>query len=309
MFSDTISKEVHTSDVFESLLNYSNAETNKPWYHYHNIIDIFKQSHYETFWLEKQIVDQWGITQNLVSNRSQNRYYILGDYGAYDEELVKFYTKNVQSKLKNKNFIVFHLLGSHSWYADRFPKSFAKFKPSDLDFSNLHASSDRDKQIVADYVNSLYYNDAVLNEIFNLFKDKDAIVFYLSDHAQDIFESGPTYGHRCSKAGLEIPFMIYVSDIFKEKHPEKVKLVKNALNKPFMSDDLIHSLLPLIGIHTKDEIESKNLFSPKLGSFVMAAWIMIKLNNNKALFSSIGVSLIPNKAFQPYLKIFTSSSK
>ncbi|MFP6101410.1 phosphoethanolamine transferase [Helicobacter pylori] len=263
VFSDTISKEAHTSDVFESLLNYSNAETNKPWYHYHNMIDIFKRSHYETFWLEKQIVDEWGITQNLVSNRSKNRYYILGNYGAYDEELVKFYSKNVQPKLKSKNFIVFHLLGSHSWYADRFPKSFAKFKPSDLSFSNLHASNDRDKQIVADYVNSLYYNDAILNGIFNLFKDKDAIVFYLSDHAQDIFESGPTYGHSCSKAGLEIPFMIYVSDVFKEKHPKKVKLIKNALNKPFMSDDLIHSLLPLVGIHTKDEIESKNLFSPK----------------------------------------------
>ncbi len=263
VFSDTISKEAHTSEVFESLLNYSNAETNKPWYHYHNMIDIFKRSHYETFWLEKQIIDQWGITQNLVSSRSENRYYILGNYGAYDEELAKFYSKNVQSRLKSKNFIVFHLLGSHSWYADRFPKSFAKFKPNDLDFSNLHASSDRDKQIVTDYVNSLYYNDAVLNEIFNLFKDKDAIVFYLSDHAQDMFESGPTYEHRCSKAGLEIPFMIYVSGIFKEKHPEKVKLIKNALNKPFMSDDLIHSLLPLVGIHTKDEVESKNLFSPK----------------------------------------------
>ncbi|RVY22606.1 phosphoethanolamine transferase [Helicobacter pylori] len=263
VFSDTISKESSTSDVFESLLNYSNAETNKPWYHYHNMIDIFKRSHYETFWLEKQIVDEWGITQNLVSNRSKNRYYILGNYGAYDEELVKFYSKNVQPQLKSKNFIVFHLLGSHSRYTDRFPKSFAKFKPSDLSFSNLHASNDRDKQIVADYVNSLYYNDFVLNGIFNLFKDKDAIVFYLSDHAQDIFESGPTYGHKCSKAGLEIPFMIYVSDIFKEKHPEKVKLIKNALNKPFMSDDLIHSLLPLVGIHTKDEIESKNLFSPK----------------------------------------------
>ncbi|MGL2827708.1 phosphoethanolamine transferase [Helicobacter pylori] len=263
VFSDTISKEAHTSDVFENLLNYSDAETTKPWYHYRNMIDIFKRSHYETFWLEKQIVDEWGITQNLVSNRSKNRYYILGNYGAYDEELVKFYSKNIPSQLKSKNFIVFHLRGSHKTYSERFPKSFAKFKPSDLSFSNLHASSDKDKQIVADYVNSLYYNDAVLNGIFNLFKDKDAIVFYLSDHAQDIFESGPTYGHSCPKAGLEIPFMIYVSDIFKEKHPEKVKLIKNALNKPFMSDDLIHSLLPLVGIHTKDEIESKNLFSPK----------------------------------------------
>ncbi|GAA9893400.1 hypothetical protein VN0760_14500 [Helicobacter pylori] len=114
MFSDTISKEAHTSEVFESLLNYSNAETNKPWYHYHNMIDIFKRSHYETFWLERQIIDQWGITQNLLANRSKNRYYILGDYRAYDEELAKFYSKNVQSRLKSKNFIVFHLIGSHS---------------------------------------------------------------------------------------------------------------------------------------------------------------------------------------------------
>ncbi len=263
VFSNTISKEAHTSDVFVSLLNYSDAETTKPWYEYHNMIDIFKRSHYETFWLEKQILDQWGITQNLVSDRSKNRYYILGDYGPYDEGLVEFYSKNIQPQLKSKNFIVFHLLGSHSWYADRFPQSFAKFKTSDFSFSHLHANSDRDKQIVTDYVNSLYYNDFVLNEIFNLFKDKDAIVFYLSDHAQDIFESGPTYGHRCSKAGVEIPFMIYVSGIFKEKHPKKVELIKNALNKPFMSDDLIHSLLPLVGIHTKDAIESKNLFSHK----------------------------------------------
>ncbi|WP_120898535.1 phosphoethanolamine transferase [Helicobacter pylori] len=272
VFSDTISKEGSTSDVFESLLNYSDAETNKPWYHYHNMIDIFKRSHYETFWLEKQFVDQWSLIQDLVSSRSKNRYFLQrdrnlyflpGEWTGYDEDILTFYAKNILSQLKSKNFIVFHLRGSHRTYSERFPKSFAKFKPSDLSFSNLHVSSDRDKQIVADYVNSLYYNDAVLNGIFNLFKDKDAIVFYLSDHAQDIFESGPTYGHSCSKAGLEIPFMIYVSDIFKEKHPEKVKLIKNALNKPFMSDDLIHSLLPLVGIHTKDEIESKNLFSPK----------------------------------------------
>ncbi len=106
VFSDTISKEAHTSEVFESLLNYSNAETNKPWYHYHNMIDIFKRSHYETFWLERQIIDQWGITQNLFSKRSKNRYYlsILGDYGAYDEELAKFYSKNVQSRLKKQEF-------------------------------------------------------------------------------------------------------------------------------------------------------------------------------------------------------------
>ncbi len=260
IFSNAISSQADTSATFENLLNYSNFEKTKPWYQYHNMIDIFKLAHYETFWLEKQELDEFSSTQSIVSSRSKERHFILGQY---DENLLSFYTKNIQPKLKDKNFIVFHLLGSHPTYSKRFPQNFAKFKPSDLSFSHLHVSNDKDKQIVADYVNSLYYNDYILNEIFNLFKDKDAIVFYLSDHAQDIFESGSTFGHKCSKYGVEIPFMIYVSDIFKERHPEKVELIKQALNKPFMSDDLIHSLLPLVGIHTKDEIESKNLFSPK----------------------------------------------
>lgn len=63
--------------------------------------------------------------------------------------------------------------------------------------------------------------------------------------------------------GLEIFFMIYVSDIFKEKYLEKVKLIKNVLNKFFMSDDLIYFFLFLVGIYIKDEIESKNFFSFK----------------------------------------------
>ncbi|AFI03664.1 hypothetical protein HCW_01895 [Helicobacter cetorum MIT 00-7128] len=186
-----------------------------------------------------------------------NNWHVL------DEWLIHGAKNKILPNLETNNFILLHLMGSHGIYNERFPKNFAKFKPSDLSFTKLHVSNDKDKQIVADYVNSLYYNDYILNEIFNLFKDKDAIVFYLSDHAQDIFESGSTFGHKCSKKGVEIPFMIYVSDIFKERHPKKVELIKQALNKPFMSDDLIHSLLPLVGIHTKDEIESKNLFSPK----------------------------------------------
>ncbi|MFC3848519.1 sulfatase-like hydrolase/transferase, partial [Helicobacter baculiformis] len=114
-----------------------------------------------------------------------------------------------------------------------------------------------------DYVNSLYYTDHILSEIFKLFEDKDAIIIYLSDHAQDIFESASTYGHKCSAFGVEIPFVIYVSNLFKQKHPEKLKQLAQAVHKPFMSDDLIHTLLPLVGIHTKDNLESKDVLSSK----------------------------------------------
>ncbi|GMT38833.1 hypothetical protein NHP20013_09220 [Helicobacter bizzozeronii] len=180
----------------------------------------------------------------------------------HDQWVIPIFTQQVQPKLGAKNLILFHLFGSHSVYNRRFPKSFAKFHIKDIPYQGLHVQNDKEKQIIADYVNSLYYTDHVLEGIFKLFENKDAIILYLSDHAQDMFESANTYGHRCSAYGVEIPFVIYVTDIFKQKHPDKVKAVAGAVDKPFMSDDLIHSLLPLVGIHTKDNLESKNLFNP-----------------------------------------------
>ncbi|MCQ2615476.1 hypothetical protein JT140_08135, partial [Helicobacter pylori] len=75
-------------------------------------------SHYETFWLEKQFVDQWSLIQDLVSSRSKNRYLLQRDrnryflpkeWTSYDEDILTFYSKNIPSQLKSKNFIVFHL--------------------------------------------------------------------------------------------------------------------------------------------------------------------------------------------------------
>ncbi|WP_233707325.1 phosphoethanolamine transferase, partial [Helicobacter cetorum] len=268
VFKNVVSSEAYTLENFTRLLTYSDYENrDTPWYQFNNLGNIFKQANYKTFDLDNQEGVQMGerkLTPFYLLSLSFNIPYNPNNgWWQLDGYLVKDLKDRVLPNLKAKNFILLHLVGNHYYYNERFPKNFAKFKIDDLVYTDLHIKDDKDKQIVADYVNSLYYNDYILNEIFNLFKDKDAIVFYLSDHAQDIFESGATYGHKCSKAGVEIPFMIYVSDIFKEKHKEKVELIKSALNKPFMSDDLIHSLLPLVGIHTKDNIESKNLFSPK----------------------------------------------
>ncbi|WP_240333227.1 phosphoethanolamine transferase [Helicobacter suis] len=264
-----ISAFARTYAVFETLLSYADVENHSTaLYEQKSLGDIFNAAGYKTFWIDNQGLQTWftsgkgfviGGLYDVLSHRFTKRYYALAPT---DQWLVDTFIKKVQPDLSTKNFVLFHLMGNHIAYNERFPKSYSKFMPADIPYQNLHVQNNKDKQIVADYVNSLYYTDHILSEIFKLFKDKDALIIYLSDHAQDIFESGSTYGHKCSAYGVEIPFMIYVSDVFKQKHPEKLKLIAKAINKPFMSDDLIHSLLPLVGIHTKDNLESKNLFSP-----------------------------------------------
>ncbi|WP_265341710.1 phosphoethanolamine transferase [Helicobacter heilmannii] len=264
VFDDVISPFSGTMPVFQVLLNYSDRENAKtPWYKQKNIGDIFKVAGYVTFWLDNQEKPNQSNVYSLMSRHFSQHYYTDSPYKTDDSNLLPLFDRYIKPNLGAKNLILFHLIGSHVIYKDRSPKSYATFTPKDINYQGLHAHNDQDKQIVADYVNSLYYTDHVLSEIFKLFQGKDAIIFYLSDHAQDIFQSASTYGHKCSSYGVEIPFMVYVTSTFKQKHPEKVKLIEQAVHKPFMSDDLIHTLLPIVGIHTKDNLESKDLFSPK----------------------------------------------
>ncbi|BEG57918.1 hypothetical protein NHP21005_16060 [Helicobacter sp. NHP21005] len=214
-FTDVISAQVITAAVFPTLLSYQDSEDkNTSWYTYKTIGAVFKRADYETFWIDVQD----DLARNNVfahlAHPFAHKYWTNAplDIPQATQDMWAFrMLKHIQPQWQRKNFILLHLYGSHFIYNRRFPKSYAKFTPKDIDYKNLKVKNDKDKQIVADYVNSLYYTDHVLSEIFKLFKDKDAIIFYLSDHAQDIFQSGNTYGHKCSQYGVEIPFMIYVT--------------------------------------------------------------------------------------------------
>ncbi|PAF48193.1 hypothetical protein BKH46_01590 [Helicobacter sp. 12S02634-8] len=258
--------EARTESVFTTLLNFSDYENRQiPWYQQMNLIDTMKMAGYKTLWFSNQEkISVWGNKHSALAARADLAYWTQlknSTTDMYDGKLLDLFEKH-KKNLGKKNLIVFHLEGSHFDYKSRYPLGFKKFYADNIPTQNLHTTKNSDLQKVADYINSITYTDAVLDEIFHLFNDSDSIVFYLSDHAQDIFETDGSIGHRCSNYGVDIPFMIFVSDTFKKLHPQKVQAIQSALNKPFMTDDFIQSLLPLIGITTQDNISSKNIFSP-----------------------------------------------
>ena len=104
-----------------------------------------------------------------------------------------------------------------------------------------------------------------MNEIINRFKDKDAILVYISDHGEEMWQAG-FVGHgpsNVSKYMVEIPFLIWVSDSYKEKRPNNIARIQNSLNKPFMTDNLVHVLLDLAGIETKQYDATKSVINEK----------------------------------------------
>jgi len=54
------------------------------------------------------------------------------------------------------------------------------------------------------------------------------------------------------KYGTEIPFMIYTSPLYKEKHPEMVERIKANQNRKFRTDDLIYTIMDIAGCDFED---------------------------------------------------------
>ncbi len=260
-FTDTISPHAHTIPSIKKLLTFYNFESTKKWYEYNNIIDIMKKAGYETYWFSNQ--ESSGVYGNLsaaLGSRSEMiKFTNLKSSGSesenlYDEEVVKLSDKYIKNDL-NKKFIIYHLLGTHAKYRNRYPESFSVFENKNHN--------------IAEYDNAVLYNDFVINEIISRFKNEETVLFYVSDHGEEVDDFRNFRGHseeNGSRYMVEIPFVIYFSDKFKEKYPEVIKDIEKSLNKPYMTDDLIHTILDIVQIKTEEFDETRSIINEKYNS-------------------------------------------
>ena len=160
-------------------------------------------------------------------------------------------------------------MGSHIDYRSRFPqKTFRHFKPQ---MYNRPDPTDKQRQTLADYDNSLLYNDSVVKAITNLFVDKDALVIYMPDHGEEIFDDKPYVSgrrhnadidYRLARNEMEIPFWVWGSPQYIEHHPYGWLALQAAKDRPMMTDALPHLLLYLGGISTPLYRSELNVISP-----------------------------------------------
>ena len=155
---------------------------------------------------------------------------------------------------------VIHLWGQHYAYEKRYPKRFAKFEANDYD-ARLSKSQ---REIIAHYDNATLYNDYVVNEILNKFKNSYCCVFYLSDHGEEVFELRDYMGHGNAKYSpnlnyqIRIPLLVWFSSSFLSENGNLMDIMKERAHDPICSDDIGHTLLDVAGISTKDFAPSRS---------------------------------------------------
>ena len=275
-FNDVVSSSNSTSVVMRNILCCNNSSDGEQWYDYPNFLAIFKKAGYNVyFWDNQKDVDKtatFSFTLNSFlydSKMSEISYTQINDKSyEYDEDIVKSYNKEVI--LNDKcNLILFHLMGQHVAAIQRFPQE--KFTCFTTDSIKRDASylGDTERKQIADYDNATLYNDYVMNEIFDTFRDSNTILIYFSDHGEEVHDYRKLCGRdhglltpMSAKYQYEIPFMVWCSDTYKKNNPEVVESIKKAVDRPFVTDNVCNMLFNVAKINTPYYRDSLDILSP-----------------------------------------------
>jgi glucan phosphoethanolaminetransferase (alkaline phosphatase superfamily) len=229
-------------------------------------ISVFKKIGFKTSWLATQSILKYlkGYTTNTLYDESDFLLLpggsALFQMNAHDETLLPYFDEVLAKG--DKNLIVLHTSGSHWNYEFRYPENFAIFKPGCADqlINKRDPSTCSAQGLINAYDNSIIYTDNFIAEIIERLKDKNAIIFYASDHGQFLGEHGKFMHGNLEATEPEqynIPLMVWVSDSFKSKNKEFYANIATYRNSKLNHDYIFHSVLDCSGVES--EIIDKNL--------------------------------------------------
>lgn len=278
-FTDVVAPWNLTSFVFKNVLSMHVVGQKGEWCDYPLFPELFRKAGYHVTFITNQFLSQAKeavydfsggfFLNNPTLSKAQfdsrnTRLY------RYDAGLIKEYDDSLKKLNKEHNLIIFHLIGQHVNYRQRYPNDRRKFTADDY-VNKRPELNDKQRRILADYDNAILYNDSIVDQIVKRFENQDAIVIYMPDHGEECYEGNRGFICRNHSADIDwelahyefqIPFWIYCSHQYAVKHPEIYQAIVQARKRKFMTDALPHLLVYLAGIHTPSYHATYNVISP-----------------------------------------------
>lgn len=256
VFTDVTSAATQTLDCFKLFmsLNPGDLSEDAEWYKYTTLPELLHQAGYYLRWASNQgdksrydlIPSRYAALCDTVLYKTDSPLY--HEVTTYDEVLLPL-AKAFEADTTTRSVDFYHLMGSHNDYTLRYPADRAKFGIED--YPPRHESVNHIHSI---YDNSVLYNDSIVNEIISTYSDDECIAVYFSDHGLDMFDVDGYHGHGrpevagSIEAASRIPMMVYVSERYRQKFPDKVERLRSIAGKSFNTVDFPYFLMDIANI-------------------------------------------------------------
>ncbi|EAX7495609.1 kdo(2)-lipid A phosphoethanolamine 7''-transferase [Salmonella enterica] len=175
------------------------------------------------------VLKQLGFSSDLYAMQSEMWFYsnTMADNISYREQigaeprnrgktvddmlLIDEMQNSLAQNPEGKHLIILHTKGSHFNYTQRYPRSYAQWKPECIGVDSGCTKA----QMINSYDNSVIYVDHFITSVFDQLRDKKAIVFYAADHGESINEREHLHGTPRNMAPPEqfrVPMLVWMSD-------------------------------------------------------------------------------------------------
>ena len=272
------------------LLSAASAEDFERLFHEKGILAAFKEAGFHTVFISNQLPNHSFI--DFLGEQADEHYFLKKEDASqgnhYDEDLLQKLDEilplaDASSSAHyhyryRKLFVVLHSYGSHFNYQERYPRSFAYFKPD----SRSEAKSENRRDLLNAYDNTIRYTDYILHGIIERLQKWEGIqtktdgvygqpisaMLYTSDHGENIFDDDRhLFLHAAPKASdyeLHVPFIIWTSDGFSKQYPDILKALGENRSKQVQSSlSAFHTMLGIGGIQTRYRLDEYSVASGK----------------------------------------------
>ena len=278
------------------LLSAASAEDFERLFHEKGILAAFKEAGFHTVFISNQLPNHSFI--DFLGEQADEHYFLKKDESSkkdaaseenhYDEDLLQKLDEilplaDASSSAHyhyryRKLFVVLHTYGSHFNYQERYPRSFAYFKPD----SRSEAKPENRQDLLNAYDNTIRYTDYILHGIIERLQKWEGVqaktdgvygqptsaMLYTSDHGENIFDDERClFLHAAPKASdyeLHVPFIIWTSDGFSKQYPDILKALGENRSKQVQSSlSAFHTMLGIGGIQTRYRQDEYSVASGK----------------------------------------------
>ena len=272
------------------LLSAASAEDFERLFHEKGILVAFKEAGFHTVFISNQLPNHSFI--DFLGEQADEHYFLKKEDALqgnhYDEDLLQkldeILPKADASSSAHyhyryrKLFVVLHSYGSHFNYQERYPRSFAYFKPD----SRSEAKPENRRDLLNAYDNTIRYTDYILHGIIErlqkwegvqtktdgVYDQPTSAMLYTSDHGENIFDDDRhLFLHAAPKASdyeLHVPFIIWTSEGFSKQYPDILKALGENRSKQVQSSlSAFHTMLGIGGIQTRYRKDEYSVASDK----------------------------------------------
>ena len=272
------------------LLSAASAEDFERLFHEKGILAAFKEAGFHTVFISNQLPNHSFI--DFLGEQADEHYFLKKEDASqgnhYDEDLLQKLDEilplaDASSSAHyhyryRKLFVVLHSYGSHFNYQERYPRSFAYFKPD----SRSEAKSENRRDLLNAYDNTIRYTDYILHGIIErlqkwegvqtktdgVYDQPTSAMLYTSDHGENIFDDERhLFLHAAPKASdyeLHVPFIIWTSEGFSKQYPDILKALGENRTKQVQSSlSAFHTMLGIGGIQTRYRKDEYSVASDK----------------------------------------------